>query len=99
MRPSARDIPERPRPTTSLPAKKPRSELRHWSTYGSAGEYWNDYRGYVPLAMMAGISSVMRTHGMTFREAFAALLRAGAIVHVDPEDESSTPIETAGDEA
>jgi hypothetical protein len=99
MRRTARGVPGRPRPTTSLPAKKPRSELRHWSTYNSAGEYWDDYRGYVPLPMMVGISSVMRTHGMTFQEAFAALLRAGAIVHVDPEDESSTPIEPADDEA
>ena len=32
-----------------LGPRKPRTELRHWSTYTSVGAWYADYRGYVPI--------------------------------------------------
>lgn len=29
--------------------RKPRSELRHWSIYTTVFEWWEDYKGYVPI--------------------------------------------------
>lgn len=71
-----------------VPPRKPRDQLRHWSTYTSPGEYWADYRGYVPLAMMVGITRLMREHDLAFADAYRMLLDAGAIIHVAevPED-------------
>jgi hypothetical protein len=66
--------------------RKPKAELRHWSTYGSPTEYHEDYRGHVPLPMMVGISQAMREGGLTFVEAYRALLDRGAIVHVNPDE-------------
>jgi hypothetical protein len=57
--------------------------LRHWSEYESAGDYYADYRGSVPITMMVGISRVMRERSLTFREAYRLLLDAGAILHVE----------------
>lgn len=69
--------------------RKPKSELRHWSTYASVGEWFDHYRGYVPIQMAVALSRGMRDNpGMTFREAYARLLRAGAIIHVDPADDA-----------
>jgi hypothetical protein len=76
---SARDDPS----VRSLPTRKPKDRLRPWSTYGSAGEYYADYRGYVPIQMMIGISQVMRERGVTFVEAYRLLLEAGAIIEID----------------
>lgn len=68
--------------------RKPASELRHWSTYTSVGEWFADYHGYVPIQMAAGLSRVMHDNpDMTFAEAYARLLCAGAIIHVDPADD------------
>lgn len=65
--------------------RKPRSELRHWSTYASVGEWFNDYHGYVPIQMPHALSQLLKANpGMTFREAYARLLRVGAIIHIDP---------------
>ena len=61
----------------------PRSRLRHWSTYGTAGEYYADYHGYVPTQVMVGISRAMQEHVLTFAEAYALLLDAGAIIELD----------------
>ena len=67
--------------------RKPESELRHWSTYRTASEYYADYQGYVPLPMMVGISQVMRERGVGFVEAYRLLLEGGAIIHVDEADD------------
>lgn len=66
--------------------RKPREELRPWATYATAGEYWEDHQGYVPIQMMVGISRVMRERGVTFPEAFALLLAAGAIIELDAHE-------------
>ena len=57
---------------------------RHWSTYETPGEYWADYAGRVPLPMMVALSGVMRERGVTFAEAYALLLEAGAIIELRP---------------
>jgi hypothetical protein len=68
--------------------RKPESELRHWSTYASVGEWYDDYHGYVPIQMAAGLSQLMRKHPeLTFPEAYASLLRAGAIIELQPDDQ------------
>jgi len=47
-----------------LGPRKPRAELRHWSTYTSVGEWYTDHRGYVPIQMAAGISRTMKERGV-----------------------------------
>jgi hypothetical protein len=71
---------------SALPARKPRSELRHWSTYASVGEWFRDYHGYVPIQAAAGLDRLMRQSGMSFPEAYRTLLGRGAIIHIDPAD-------------
>ena len=66
--------------------RKPKDQLRHWSTYDSIGAYFADYRGYVPLAMMHGISQTMRNRGLSFVEAYRLLFEGSAIIHVDDTD-------------
>lgn len=68
--------------------RKPRSELRHWSTYGSVLEWYEDYREYVPITMAHGLSQFRERHpDLTFRDAYRSLLHAGAIIHVDPAND------------
>ena len=67
--------------------RKPKSELRDWSTYATVGEWFDDYHGYVPIQMAAGLSRLMRTHiELTFPEAYATLLHAGTIIELQPDD-------------
>ncbi len=69
--------------------RKPRSELRHWSTYASVGEWFNDYHGYVPIQMPHALQRFQQANpGMTFREAYAGLLGAGTIIHVGPTSDA-----------
>lgn len=75
---------------TPLP-RKPRSALRHWSTYVSVSEWYADYHGYVPVQIAAALDRVVREHGRSFAEAYALLLRRGAIIHIDPEDDEIPP--------
>ena len=67
--------------------RRPRSALRHWSTYATVGEWFDDYRGYVPIQMAAGISRTMKERGLTFREAYTLLVSRGAIIHINPSDD------------
>jgi len=62
--------------------RKPESELRHWSTYDTVGEWFADHHGYVPIQMAAGIDQLMRRTGCTFVEAYGRLVTAGKIIHV-----------------
>lgn len=72
--------------------RKPRSELRHWSTYASVDEWFGDYRGYVPIQMAAGLGRLMRQHpGLTFADAYATLLHAGAIIELESEEPRPAP--------
>ena len=72
--------------------RRPKSELRHWSTYSSVGVWFTHYRGYVPIQMAVALSRVLRDHpGMTFADAYARLLHAGAIIHLDPADDALPP--------
>ena len=81
--------PYKPRPNTTdepLP-RKPRSELRHWTTYSSVDEWFRDYRGYVPIQIPHAISQLVHAHGCTFVVAYRSLLHAGKIIHLDPADD------------
>jgi hypothetical protein len=71
----------------STVGRKPQSELRHWSTYATVGEWFADYRGYVPIQMAHAIDRLIRRSGMSFPDAYRALLRHGAIIHIDPADD------------
>jgi len=63
--------------------RKPKSELRHWSTYASVGEWYDDYHGYVPSMMAVGLSQLMRKQpDLTFPAAYASLLGAGRIIEL-----------------
>ena len=68
--------------------RKPEDQLRHWSTYASVGDWFNDYRGYVPIQMAHALSNLMQDRGLTFPEVYAQLLGAGKIIHLDPADDA-----------
>jgi hypothetical protein len=69
--------------------RKPDSELRHWSTYGSVGEWFHHHHDYVPIETAAGLSRVLRDDpGMTFPAAYARLLHARATICIDPADDA-----------
>jgi hypothetical protein len=70
-----------------LGPRKPRAGLRHWSTYTSVGAWYADYRGYVPILQAAALSRLTRG-GMSFRDAYRLLLQRGAIIHLDPADDT-----------
>ena len=78
-------------PAPGQPPTKPRSELRHWSEYASVSEWFRDYRGCVPIQMAAGLDRLIRDTGMSFPDAYRALLRARTIIHVDPVDDLEPP--------
>lgn len=71
----------------SIDERKPRSELRHWSTYATVTEWFDDYRGYVPTQMAHGIDQLIRRIGMSFPDAYRQLVGRGAIIHLDPADD------------
>jgi hypothetical protein len=72
--------------------RKPEWELRHWSRYRSVSEWFADYRGYVPARMAAGLSQLLGDNpGMTFPEAYALMLRAGATRVSQPDDCRRSP--------
>jgi hypothetical protein len=75
--------------------RKPRAELRHWSAYASVGEWFRDYRGYVPIQMAHGLDQLIRRTGMSFPDAYRTLLRRGAIIHLDPSDDLEPPARPA----
>jgi hypothetical protein len=68
--------------------QKPQTELRHWSTYTSVGEWFDDYHGYVPIQMAAALGRLTRDNGMSFPDAYRLLLGRGAIIHIDPADDA-----------
>ena len=72
-------------------ARKPRSELRHWSTYATVSEWFRDYHGYVPIQMAAGLDRLMRDTGKSFPEAYRTLVGKGRIIHIDPADDREPP--------
>jgi hypothetical protein len=69
-----------------LGPRKPRAELRHWSTYAPVGEWYADYRGYVP-DQAAAPGRLTREGGMSFRDVYRLLLKRGAIIHINPADD------------
>jgi hypothetical protein len=79
------------KPSGAYLSTKPRSELRHWSTYASVSEWFQDYHGYVPIQMAAGLDRQMRGTGTSFPDAYRALLGIGAIIHIDPVDDLEPP--------
>jgi hypothetical protein len=70
-----------------LGPRKPRTELRHWSTYTSVGAWYADYRGYVPIQQAAALDRLTRDGTLSFRDTYRLLLRRGAIIHIDPADD------------
>lgn len=75
-------------PPSRSSARREPSELRHWSTYRTLGEWYAEYRGYVPIAMAHGLDVTMRRHGLSFPDAYRLLLGRGAIIHIDPRDDA-----------
>lgn len=68
--------------------RRPESELRHWSTYESVHEWYEDYHGYVPSMMAAGLSQRMTANpGLTFPQMYAAMLGRRAVIRVHEGDE------------
>jgi len=76
-----------PGSTDPLDTRKPRSELRHWSTYASVGAWFADYHGYVPIPMAVGLDRLMRERGLSFPDAYRLLLGQRRIIHIDPADD------------
>jgi hypothetical protein len=70
-----------------LGPRKPRSELRHWSTYASVGAWYADYRGFVPIQQAAALGRLTSEGGMSFLDAYRLLVRRGSIIHIDPADD------------
>ena len=70
-----------------LGPRKPRDELRHWSTYTSVGAWYADHRGYVPIQAAAALDRLTRDGSLSFPDAYRLLLRRGAIIHLDPADD------------
>ena len=62
-------------------------KLRPPETYSTVGDWWEDYRGHVPIQMAHGLSRYMDKHGCSFAEAYRALRGAGAIVEIDPPED------------
>jgi hypothetical protein len=58
--------------------------------YPSVGAWWEDHRGRVPIQMAAGLDRYVREHGVSFGEAFQALLDRGAIVLIREQPEADT---------
>ena len=79
------------KPSGAYLSTKPRSDVRHWSTYASVSEWSQDYHGYVPIQMAAGLDRQMRGTRMSFPDAYRALLGIGAIIHIDPVDDLEPP--------
>jgi hypothetical protein len=70
-----------------LGPRKPRAELRHWSTYTSVGAWYADHRGYVPIQAAAALGRLTRDGSLSFPDAYRLLLKRGAIIHLDPADD------------
>ncbi len=75
-------------PGDRIDDRRPRSELRHWSTYASPQEFWLYYHGYVPIPMMVGISRLMKAEDISFADAYRRLLGRGAIIHLEDEPDA-----------
>jgi hypothetical protein len=73
-----------------------KARLRDPHTYTTAGEWWGDYRGFVPIQMAHGLSQVMKRRGVTFPEAWDILVGTGQIVMLDDAPgEATDPEATA----
>jgi hypothetical protein len=65
--------------------RKREAQLRHWSSYRSVGEWYDEYHGHVPIQMAVGLSRPMRRHpDLTFPEAYIHLIPARTIIELDP---------------
>ena len=53
------------------------------SKYKTVGEWYRDHRGRVPIQMAAGLDKLMKEEGLSFPEAYAKLVAAGAIIEID----------------
>lgn len=60
-----------------------RARLRPPETYSTVGEWYADYRGFVPIQMAHGLSRYIKQHGCTFAEAYRALRERGAIIEIE----------------
>lgn len=67
--------------------RKPRSVLRHWSTYATVGGWFADHHGYVPIQMPHAIHQLIKRTRLSFPDAYRTLLHGGAIIHLDPADD------------
>jgi hypothetical protein len=75
--------------------RKRKDDLRHWSTYRTASEWFADHHGFVPIQMAAALGRTIGERGLSFPNAYRHLLGMGAIIHLDPADDE-IPVETEG---
>jgi hypothetical protein len=62
-------------------------------TYESVGGWYEDHQGRVPIEMAQGLSRYMKERGVSFGEAYRALLDAGAIILLAEEPGSADDAE------
>lgn len=51
--------------------------------YATVGEWWEAHRGRVPIQAAAALDQLVKTRGMSFADAFRALVDSRAMVFVD----------------
>lgn len=61
-----------------------RARLRDPLTYESVGEWYADYRGFVPIQMAHGLSRAMKELDLSFPAAYRLLRNGRAISEVLP---------------
>lgn len=75
-----------------------RARQRDPHTYTTVGEWWRDYRGFVPIQMAQGLGQAMDRNRITFAEAWDLLCRRGNIILLDQPGPDGTPDGTEGRE-
>jgi hypothetical protein len=61
-----------------------RARLRDPRSYATVGEWYDDYRGFVPIQCAHALSRLIQARGITFAEAYDHLVRVGTIIEVRP---------------
>ena len=58
---------------------------RHWTEYTTVEDWYRDFHGRVPVDTALAIRRLIKTTGMTFPEAYRALLDGRVIIVVNEE--------------
>ncbi|HEY4753927.1 MAG TPA: hypothetical protein VIH37_11620, partial [Candidatus Limnocylindrales bacterium] len=60
------------------------ARLRDPRTYATVGEWYNAYRGFVPIQTAHALSRLIQRRGITFAEAYDHLVGVGTIIEIGP---------------